>query len=152
MTKINIEIHDEKITDRGINAIIDFYHTLAIDEQSFPQAMAFATRINSPFLNVLFDLRTDRTNSTDLANGATAFFNKHQVPWGWFIIPACSKHNLVQQGFTLLEEAPAMYFNLSNPLPNLRSNFITIQELPENDDLSLWIQPINEGFQTKGGG
>ena len=30
--KINIELHDEAITQKGIDAIIDFYHTLAIDE------------------------------------------------------------------------------------------------------------------------
>lgn len=33
MKKFNIEIQDENITRNGIKAIVDFYRTLAIDEQ-----------------------------------------------------------------------------------------------------------------------
>ncbi len=149
MTNINIEMHDKEITQRGIKAIIDFYNTLSVDRQEFPQAIAFATGVNSLFLNVLFDNRSKKTNSTELVNSAIIFFNRHQVPWGVFIIPASRDNDLKQQGFTLIEEAPAMYFNLLNQLPNMKSNFIRIEEAEKDDNLKAWIQPINEGFQIK---
>ena len=148
MKKIDVEIQDKEITKKGVDAIIDFYHTLAIDEKRFPQAIAFATRMNSPFLNVLFDNRPNRTNSTELVNSVNIFFEKHKVPWGWFITPASSENDLVQQGFTLIEEAPAMYFNLLNQLPGMKSDFITIEEAGKNDNLKSWIQSIYEGFQA----
>jgi ribosomal protein S18 acetylase RimI-like enzyme len=148
MKKIDVEIHNKEITRKGIDAIIEFYHALATDEKKFSQATAFATGMNSPFLNVLFDNRLDRTNSAELVNSVNIFFEKHKVPWGWFIIPASSENDLVQQGFTLIEEAPAMYFNLLNQLPNMKSDFITIEETEKNDNLKSWIQPINEGFQA----
>jgi hypothetical protein len=85
LKKIDIEIQDNNIIQQGFNAIIDFYHTLAIEEKSFSQATAFSTRMNSPFLNVLFDYRADRTNSAELVDSAKGFFEKHNVPWGWFI-------------------------------------------------------------------
>jgi len=147
MNKINIEIHDKELAKKGVDAIIEFYRTLANDTKIFHQAIAFATGMNSPFLNVLFDNRSDRTNSVELANAANIFYEKHKVPWGWFITPASSENDLIQQGFTLIEEAPAMYFDLLSKLPDLKSDFIKIEESGENDDLKSWIQPINEGFQ-----
>ncbi len=149
MNKIRIELHDEKIIQKGISSITDFYHTLAIDEHKFSDAIAFATGIDSPFLNVLFDFRLERNNSANLVEAATTFFNQHKSPWGWFITPASSNNDLTDYGFILLEEAPAMYFDLSNEIPNLKSNSITILELHQGDDLTTWIQPINEGFGAK---
>lgn len=134
------------IVQKGINAILDFYRTLAIDEKNFSQATAFATGMNSPFLNVLFDLRTERMNSAELIHAADQFFQMHQVPYGWFIIPATAEHDLTQHGFTLCEEAPAMYFDLQNSLPESNAEFITIEEA--NDDLKKWIQPIKDGFEV----
>lgn len=151
MKKISIELNDDKIVQKGVNSIIDFYHALAIDERSFFEATAFATGVDSPFLNVLFDFRSARKNSTQLIETANNFFNQHHAPWGWFITPASTDHDLIQQGFSLLEEVPAMYFDLSTPLPNPESKFISIQELGNDDDLRTWIQPINEGFQAKEG-
>src|SRR4029079_9066307 len=148
MKKIDIEIQDKEITQKGVDAIIDFYRTLAIDEKKFSQAIAFATGMNSPFLNVLFDNRPNKTNSAELANSVNIFFEKHKVPWGWFITPASSENDLVQHNFTLIEEAPAMYFNLLNKLPSMKSEFITVEEAEKNDALKIWIQPINEGFQV----
>jgi ribosomal protein S18 acetylase RimI-like enzyme len=151
MNKINIDLYDEIITQIGINSIIDFYRTIAIDERKFSDAIAFVTGIDSPFLNVLFDLRKERQNSLALIETATSFFSLHEVPWGWFITPASAKNDLIQQGFSLLEEAPAMYFNLLESLPHTKSDFITIQEVNDKNDLSIWIQPINEGFQSEEG-
>lgn len=151
MKNISVEINDKVITQKGINAIISFYHTLAIEEKVFSQAIAYSTGLSSPFLNVLFDNRSDRTNSVELANIASIFFNRHQVPWGWFITPASHENDLTKLGFSLIEEAPAMYFNLLNPLPTMKSDLITIEEASDNNSLKAWIQPINEGFQAKEG-
>jgi GNAT superfamily N-acetyltransferase len=149
MKKIDIEIQDDKIIQGGVNAIIDFYNTLAVDKKFFSDTFAFATLVDSPFLNVLFDTRIERTNSSAVVASANDFFNPHQIPWGWFIVPASYDNDLEKQGFTLLEEAPAMYFDLSNQLPDVKSDFISIQEVAAYDDLTIWIQPINEGFEAK---
>lgn len=42
-----------------------------------------------------------------------------------------------------------MYFHLIDPLPDLKSNSIIIEEV--KSDLTKWIQPINEGFKIKAG-
>lgn len=149
MNKIRIEFHDEIIIQKGIKSITDFYHTLAINELKFTDAIAFATGVDSPFLNVLFDFRLERINSANLVKAATKFFNHHTSHWGWFITPASGNNDLSEYGFTLLEEVPAMYFDLLNEIPNLKSNSVTIHELHQDDDLTLWIQPINEGFGAK---
>lgn len=73
MKKIKIDIHDQAITQRGVRAIHDFYHTLAVDERKYTQAIAFATGIDSPFLNVIFDSRPDRMDSKALIKEASHF-------------------------------------------------------------------------------
>lgn len=151
MNTNKIEIHDENILLKGINSITDFYHTLAINEQPFSQGITFATGVDSPFLNVFFDFRLEKNNSTELVEQVTKFFNKYDSPWAWFMVPADDENDLIDQGFILLEEAPAMYFDLSRKIPDMKSHLITIHELHQDNDLSLWIQPINEGFGAKEG-
>ena len=149
MKKFSIELHNQTITKKGIAAIIDFYQTMSIDQLQHRDLLAFATGDNSPFLNVVIDTRPHREGSSDLIKPITDFFDKHHVPWGWFVVPGSHENDLLQQGFSLLEEVPAMYFDLSNLLPILKDERISIQELDNNDDLKIWIQPINEGFQVK---
>ena len=147
----NIEIDNATITKKGISAIIDFYKTMSIDSLQQPDVVAFATGVDSPFLNVIIDTRSYRQNSSDLIKSAANFFDKHNVSWGWFITPGSNENDLLQQGLSLLEEAPAMYFDLSNPLPDIKSDLIRIHEVDSNDDLKEWIQPINEGFEATEG-
>jgi len=149
MKKFNIEVNDKKILQKGLESIVDFYSTLATDKKKFPEGYAFVTEIDSPFLNVFFDFRLDKKNSSDLVNSVTAFFRQYNIPWGWFIMPLSIDNDLDQQGFTLIEESPAMYFDLVNPLPNIKSNFITIKEIDNVNDMTDWIQPLNEAFQIK---
>lgn len=149
--QISIEVQDNAITDRGIHAIIDFYHTLAIDETKAPGVQAFVTGNNSPFLNVLFDLRKDRSNSSEIVKLSDSFFSKYNVPWGWFIVPASDANDLLKFGFELIEEAPAMYFDLTAPLPAFNSEAITIEEAGKSDDLMKWVEVINEGYQVQEG-
>jgi N-acetylglutamate synthase-like GNAT family acetyltransferase len=151
MKKYPIEMKNKIVSLEGLNSIIDFYRTIATTECQFPEAIAFATGVNSPFLNVLFDLRLNKTSSSKLSEAVTSFFNEYQVPWGWYITPADNKNDLLQLEFALVEEAPAMYFDLLNPLPAMKSEFITVQELSDTDDLTSWIQPINEGFKAAEG-
>lgn len=151
MEAVDIEIHDPHLCQIGLNSIIDFYRTLARSEHQFPGAIAFIAGMDSPFFNVLFDTRSSRLISKDLVVAATDYFGEHQVPWGWFIMPADRNNDLPEHHFSLLEEYPAMYFNLSSPLPIRKSEHITIREVDMNDDLSEWIQPINDGFQVNAG-
>ena len=151
MMKFEIEIQDENLTQKGIRAIIDFYRSLAVSELALPEALGFATGIDSPFLNVLFDLRTNIANSKQLIDKANEFFDQYQIPWGWFITPARKENDLEQYGFALLEEAPAMYFSLLNALPTFKSSEIVIEEVDKNSTLEQWIDPINEAFEAKEG-
>lgn len=148
----SLEINDETLTQRGVNAILDFYHTMAIAEKNTLGARMFVTGAKSPFLNVLFDIRQDRTKSDELIKLADSFFASQDVlSWGWFIIPASHDNDLLQSGFELIEEAPAMYFDLANPLPLIDSDSITIKEAKNIDTLQDWDQIINDGFQAEEG-
>ena len=149
MKKITIDIQDKEITQIGTQTTIDFYRNLAIDEKNFFQASAFVTGLDSADFNVVFDNRLQKTNSTELVNSVDKFFNSHQVCWTWIIMPTSYEHDLLDQGFILTEESSGMYFNLLNKIPKMKSNFITIEEVKQNDDLRIWIQPINEGFEEE---
>ena len=92
--KYVIEIHDSRLTRMGLNAIIDFYRTLACREHQFPGAAAFVAGLDSPYFNTLFDTRMNRQNSASLVTAATNFFGEYQVPWGWFIMPADNHNDL----------------------------------------------------------
>ncbi|MEO8401688.1 MAG: GNAT family N-acetyltransferase [Gammaproteobacteria bacterium] len=151
MKKFIVELHDPEITKIGIAAMTDFYQTMSIDHLYSANAVAFATGIDSPFLNVVIDTRPHRQNSSSLIKSVSNFFDKHHAPWGWLVAPASHENDLIQQGFSLLEEAPAMYFNLSNSFSILKNELIILQELSTHDDLKTWIQPINEGFQATEG-
>lgn len=151
MNDISVQLHDDQLTQLGIASTMDFYRVIAHDEKKLSDGCAFLTGIQSPFLNVYFDLRRDRKNSVDLAEQVKAFFHESQAPWTWFIIPASKENDLKRQGFSLLEEAPALYFDLSHPLPAIKSDLITIEEVDGSDDLQAWIQPINEGFEIEPG-
>lgn len=77
-----------------------------------------------------------------------SYFNQFNVPWGWFIVPAIFDNDM-ENHFSLIEEAPAMYFNLLSSLPNLQYPNITVHEVASTDDLREWIQPIDDGFQSE---
>ncbi|MDR3477217.1 MAG: GNAT family N-acetyltransferase [Gammaproteobacteria bacterium] len=149
MYDMSVELCDDKITQIGIQSIVDFYQTLAKDKRQFSEGEAFFTGIKSPFLNVYFDLRQDRKDSALLVETVNQFFSQQQVPWTWFVMPASKNHDLTRHGLSFLEEAPALYFDLSNPLPDFESDFIRIEEVDGLSDLKEWIQPVNEGFQIK---
>lgn len=151
MKKIMIELHNQDITQKGLAAILDFYRTMSIYTLEFSDVFAFVTGIDSPFLNVVIDTRPHRQNSANLIEHVSDFFAKHHVPWGWFIAPGTHENDLTEHGFSLLEESPAMYCDLSLPLPIVQSDPITMQEVRPDDDLKIWIQPINEGFGAKEG-
>lgn len=61
-------------------------------------------------------------------------------------MPTCYEHDLLEQGFILTDDKICMHLNLLNKLPKMQPDFITIEEVKQNDDLKMWIQPINEAF------
>lgn len=142
---------DYEITNLGINSIIDFYQTMAICTLQLPNTPCFATGVNSPYLNVLFDLRKERHNSQTIIHSASEFFEKLRVPWVWFIIPGSTDNDLTNNGFSLVDEAPAMYYDLQKDFSIDNSLDISFQELNHTDDLSQWILPIDEGYQIEVG-
>lgn len=145
MLKFKIEIQDDSITKLGIAAIIDFYQTLSIDSLHLDSVHGFATGVNSMFLNVVIDVRKNRISSSPLIQECYNFFSKHTIPWAWFVVPSSENNDLQQHNFCIIEEAPAMYFDLSKSLPDINQN-LNIQALDNRNDLQSWILPVKEGF------
>lgn len=148
MSKLIVELQDKIITEIGVDAIIDFYRTMAIDQLQIPGLNAFVTGADSSSLNVVMDTRKKGEFSSEIINLITDFFKKHQVPWGWFITAKASAGDIKKHGFNLLYETPGMYFDLSNALPKIE-NGIDIKEAL--DDLREWIEPLLEGFPSESG-
>lgn len=145
MTKIDIELNDQIIIKKGVGSIIDFYKTIAKDQFEMPGLSIFITGVNSPFLNVVIDTRTEQTINKEQMKIIKNFFDRYQVPWVWLLTPIAKLNDLELNGLDLLEEAPGMYFDLSKSLPAIQTNF-KIEEADENNDLATWIEPLNEGF------
>jgi GNAT superfamily N-acetyltransferase len=151
MKHYDIALQDQDILKKGIDAIIDFYQTMSVETLRLSNLFVFATGIDSPFLNVVIDTGLSKEKSSDTINSISNFFAKHHVPWGWFITPAKHENDLIQQGFSLLEEAPAMYFDLANLSSLTKPEHIAIVAADKEDNLKTWIQPIIEGFQAPEG-
>jgi hypothetical protein len=148
MSKFVIEVKNQEIIEIGVDAIMDFYRTIAIDQLQLPGLNAFATGADSSSLNVVIDTRKNGGFSSEIINPITDFFKKHQVPWGWFITAKASADDIEKYGFNLLYETPGMYFDLSNVLPVIE-NGVGIKEAC--DDLRGWIEPLLEGFPNESG-
>jgi len=146
MSKISIELIDKSITLLGVEAIINFYQTMAIDQLQLPGLDAFVTGADSPSLNVVIDTRENDTFNAELIITMTNFFKKHQVPWGWFITAVAAVDDIEKHSFNLLYQTPGMYFDLSNVLPANETNIVEIKEA--EDDLKKWIEPLQEGFPS----
>lgn len=140
-----IEIKNQEITEIGVEAIIDFYSTIAIDKLYLPGLNIFATGVDSSFLNVVLDTKAKSEYDAETIATISKFFKHHHVPWGWFITPASKTSHLEKHGFNLLYETPGMYFDLSNDLPQIAMD-IEITEV--HDDLKKWIEPLQEGFPS----
>jgi Acetyltransferase (GNAT) domain len=144
----SIEINDKNITELGVEAIIDFYKTMGIDQLQLPGLNAFVTGADSPSLNVVIDTRKNASFTPQIINSMTEFFNNYQVPWGWFITAVAKTDDIEKSGFEFLYQTPGMYFDLSNELQPVQNN-IFIKEA--RDDLREWIEPLLEGFPGESG-
>jgi N-acetylglutamate synthase-like GNAT family acetyltransferase len=143
-----IEINNPALTEIGVAAIKDFYHSLSVAKFQHNEVFAFATGVSSPFLNVVMDARPHAKTSTATINLIKVFFEKHAVPWAWFVIGDTTANDMTSHEFYLLEEAPALYFDLSQPLPVFQNDLIRIEEVDQQDDLKKWSEPIREGFHA----
>ena len=151
MSPLHLEINNPRLTQLGVEAITDFYQTMATAQLNLPGLAAFVTGVDSPFLNVVIDTRVNQTTEPQQIETIAAFFAGHQVPWVWFVEPVAHVTDLEQHGLRFLEEAPGMYFDLSQPLPTQQAEF-RIVEVAANDDLHQWIEPLNEGFPSPDNG
>ncbi len=130
----------------GVKATLDFYQTIAVDQLQLPGIVAVATGVGSPFLNVVLDVRDKKANNKTVIPVLRDFFHAHQVPWSWLVMANAVDPNLTADGLVLLEQAPSMYVDLTQPLPVMQRADIRIAEMGKDDDLSGWIQPLQEGF------
>lgn len=141
-----IEINDNLITENGVDSIIDFYRTIAIDHLQAHGLNAFVTGVDSSSLNVVIDSRIDGEFTLEIIDAMSSFFSKHKVPWSWFITASSRKNEIEKHGFSLSYESPAMYFDLSIVLPTIEGSMVTINEV--KDDLMEWIQPLQEAYES----
>lgn len=145
MSSIVIELKNQEIMKIGVESIIDFYRTIAIDQFHFPGLNAFATGVDSSSLNVVLDSKKNNELNAKTVDAITNFFKNHRVPWGWFITTISKTSNIEKHGFNLLYETPGMYFDLSNELPSIA---IDAEISEAHDDLKKWIEPLQEGFPS----
>lgn len=150
--KFNIEVIDQVLVKKGVEATIDFYHVIAIDEFKISGVHAFVTGVDSTFLNVAIDTRDNTKNSYELIIAVEKFFKRYSMPWAWFISATAKSNDLEKFGFSLLEESPGMYFNLEHSLPNDTLENLSIEEVEIKEDLLKWIQPIAESFGSTDNG
>lgn len=148
---LTIQLNDPALTHLGINSLIDFYLTISIDRLHLPGLDALVTGVNSPFLNVVIDTQTKDQIDPAYIRKLKAFFDRHHVPWVWLKTSISRTDDLTQQGFNLVEEAPSMYFDLTQSLPPIHSKGKIIEVTP-NDDLFNWIKPIIDGFPSEDNG
>lgn len=137
--------NDPTITKMGVEAIIDFYRTIAISNLERPGLNAFMTGADSPSLNVVIDTRENAEFSSNTIELMTNLFKDKKVPWGWFITGISAAQDIEQHGFSLLYKSPGMYFDLSGSLPSTEI-FVEVKEAC--DDLQDWIGPLQEGFPS----
>lgn len=83
---------------------------MSVETLTLPGIAAFITNVDSAFLNVVIDTRDNAFNSS-MIDTVENFFNRHSVPWVWLMTPSIKENNLNENGFSLLEEFPGMYFH-----------------------------------------
>lgn len=149
MTSIVVELKNEVITQIGVESIIDFYRTIAIDRLHFPGLNVFATGVDSSSLNVVLDSKESTELNAQTIDAITKFFANHHVPWGWFITTISKTSDIEKYGFNLLYETPGMYFDLSNKLPNIA---VDVEISEARGDLKEWIKPLQDGFPSSDNG
>lgn len=146
-----LEIQDPAITQKGVEAIIDFYETLAVDKLNFPGLHVVMTGANSPYLNVVIDTRKNEPLTSEVLESIVHFFKRHQVEWIWFSTPLAQMNDLETHQFKLVETFPSLYWDLSQPLPPVDEK-ITIKVVDEYNDLKQWIEPLADAFPSEDNG
>jgi ribosomal protein S18 acetylase RimI-like enzyme len=152
MADLSVEITDLVIVQKGIDATIEFYATLASDTLKQTEIQAFVTGSDSPFLNVILDARKNPNVSLDQFEFVRNYFSFHAVPWSWFAISAGQNDALQQYGLSLVDRSPAMYFDLTKPISENSFDGFFVDEADENNDLKDWIIPIRDGFPSDDNG
>lgn len=145
---MNIELNDPAITAKGLQSILGFYKTLSVESRQLntKAAIAFYTGINSPFLNPVFDLRNKKRASDALLQQIEDFYADKSAPWAYFIFPSTGDNDLLGHSYSLVEEAPSMYFNLQTPIQLREINGLHIKEEKQQSNLENWFTCIEEGF------
>lgn len=137
-----------KIIEQGIAAALAYYRMVAIVEKKFSKSSAFVSGIDSPYLNVFFDLYGEVESQPDLIKAVSDFFSEYNTRWAWLLAPGSSYQEVKIEKFSLLEEAPMLHFDLKKTLPS-RKDSIDIIEIKDTTLLVDWVQPIMEAFKMK---
>ncbi len=149
MTAFSVEITDPLLIERGVAATLDFYATLAFDELQQKAMHAFITGIESPYLNVIFDLRKNPHTSAAQVEFFRNYFQFHSIPWSWFALSAGSHDSLHRHGLMLVDQSPAMYLGLTNTISQPELADFIVEEASPDDNLKNWIEPIQEAFPSE---
>ena len=127
-----VDINDASITQIGVEAIIDFYRTMAVESYQLPGLDAFVTGVDSSSLNVVLDTRPSGEFNFEIIEKMDQFFKKYNVPWGWFITAFAKSDDIEQHGFKLFYETPGMYFDLSRSIQDIDMTMFHIK-MEDND-------------------
>jgi hypothetical protein len=150
------DINDPLITQKGIKAGTLFYRTMAIDQWTNQGVSALVSGIDSPFLNLVIDTQFKQNDLSEIIDSIVDFYKPYQVPWAWLVTPLSHpsdlKLKLTEHGFTLLEEVPCMYRDLTLPLTLIENKALHFEEIKIDKHLTEWIEPIREGFPGEDGG
>lgn len=149
---LTIHLNNPEITQLGLATELDFCKAMATAKVEDPGFLAVTIGLKEPILNLVIDTRVDEKDVLQKIAQAKEFFQQQQVSWIWLVSPLSKplnlSHYLEQSGLSLLEQTPAMYYDLTRPLPvpeEVEEN-INIREAGPTDELREWIMPVQEGF------
>lgn len=146
MAQYIAELKNPAITQMGVKLLSEFYRTLSVATTEEVGLVAYCTGDNSPFLNVVFDTQSVVDNFLEKLVKLVDFLQERNVPWSYLATPLAADKSVSNLGFTLLEETPSMYLNLTNVNRLVLSTKLNYQKVTTIDDLQKWLVPLQEAF------
>lgn len=148
----NIEINNTVITQLGVEATICFYQAMAAHQLQCPGVKAVVADLIDPILNLVVNANLVENEIQEKIETVFDFYQRHQAEWFWQVgplsTPSTLPQHLIQRGLSLLEDCPALYFNLTQDLPMLPTSDLVIREVAAEDELLEWVRPLREAFPS----
>src|SRR6185312_651419 len=146
---LTVHLNDPNITQLGLTTEREFCKAMAVATLEEGGILAVTIGLKEPILNLVIDTQVEEKDIQQRIIQAAEFFKQHQVSWIWLVGPLSNPPTLARHleryGLKLLEQTPAMYYDLLWPLPvsdeQVEEN-INIREAGPEDQLLEWIEPV----------